>query len=501
MSERTINVDISSKTSNPYNWIPIINKQSPLTNYTITENEARQLIQLSDLWIYISGTKTILSGNNFYDYFPNSEGGSIDTSQYAHSLMLEINSENYVVSACLKNSNGEQIGETQSIDLPLESMVVGGSYDDATKKVVLTLKNGNTVEFSVADLVSGLQTEITSENKLDVELIDDSNSTTQKFVTADEKTKIANALTEEVYNAGKTTPAGTKYTINGTTYTVGTNAEVFNDYSGNKAIGDFSHAEGADTTASGDFSHAEGSGTKATADCSHAEGGSTTASSSCSHAEGSSTTASGGCSHAEGSSTTASGNYSHAEGENTHASGTGSHAEGSSTTASAYYSHAEGYNTTVNGALSHAEGNNTTASGVGSHAEGIYTIAQGDYQHVQGKYNVKDTRYAFIIGNGTGDSTRSNAFAVDWNGLIYVNNAATGVNVSQLQPTISSSNKLNANLVDDSSSTNKFVTSTEKTKIANSITATDYATQTTGGTVKVWTTTENGETTLHIATE
>lgn len=55
---------------------------------------------------------------------------------------------------------------TQTIDLPLESVVVGGSYNSQTKKVVLTLQNGNTIEFSVADLVSGLQTELSASNKL-----------------------------------------------------------------------------------------------------------------------------------------------------------------------------------------------------------------------------------------------------------------------------------------------------------------------------------------------
>jgi hypothetical protein len=40
------------------------------------------------------------------------------------------------------------------IDLPLESVVVSGSYDSVTKKVILTLENGSTIEFSIADLVS-----------------------------------------------------------------------------------------------------------------------------------------------------------------------------------------------------------------------------------------------------------------------------------------------------------------------------------------------------------
>jgi hypothetical protein len=66
----------------------------------------------------------------------------------------------------LKDQNGDNLGTAQTIDLPLESVVVDGSYNSQTKKVVLTLQNGNTIEFSVADLVSGLQTELSANNKL-----------------------------------------------------------------------------------------------------------------------------------------------------------------------------------------------------------------------------------------------------------------------------------------------------------------------------------------------
>lgn len=272
----------------------------------------------------------ILKASNF----SSSGGGDIDTSAYATALLMAINSDTYVLSSSLKNENGETLGTPQTIDLPLETMVVGGSYDDTTKKVILTLKNGNTVEFSVADLVSGLQTEITSSNKLNSDLVDDTNQN-NKFVTSAEKTKIADALTEEVYNAGKQVITNNK------------TGEIFNDYSNNNA----------------------------------------------------------------------SANYSHAEGRVTKASGTCSHTEGASTTAS--------------GESSHAEGAETIASAWASHTEGYRTIAASLCQHVQGKFNIEDSngKYAFIIGNGT-YSQRSNAFAVDWNGNIYVNNSETGVNVS-----------------------------------------------------------------------
>lgn len=107
---------------------------------------------------------------------------------------------------------------------------------------------------------------------------------------------------------------------------------------------------------------------------------------------------------AEGRNTTASGNYSHAEGNYAEATGSSSHAEGQNTTASATASHAEGNNSIASGSYSHAEGDNTRASSAS--------------QHAQGKYNKEDASdaYAHIVGNGTSDSDRSNAYTLDWDG-------------------------------------------------------------------------------------
>ena len=130
------------------------------------------------------------------------------------------------------------------------------------------------------------------------------------------------------------------------------------------------------------------------------------------------TTASGYASHSEGDNTVASGDYSHAEGNSTEASGYNSHAEGYKTIASNTLSHAEGNSTTASGYASHSEGDNTVASGDYSHAEGNSTISSSENQHVQGKYNIedKDNKYAHIVGNGSNNSTRSNAHTLDWNG-------------------------------------------------------------------------------------
>ena len=55
-----------------------------------------------------------------------------------------------------------------------------------------------------------------------------------------------------------------------------------------------------------------------------------------------------------------------------------------------------------------------------THAQNCYTKASSDNQTAIGKYNVEDANdtYAFIIGNGTADNARSNAFTVDWSGNV-----------------------------------------------------------------------------------
>ena len=116
------------------------------------------------------------------------------STKYGASLSLTIDSTTYKVTGTLKDQDGNTLGTAQTIDLPIESVVVSGAYDSQTKEVVLTLANGSTIRFSVADLVAGLQTEITSTNKLDADLVDDSTSS-HKFTTAANLTKLAGIAT------------------------------------------------------------------------------------------------------------------------------------------------------------------------------------------------------------------------------------------------------------------------------------------------------------------
>lgn len=116
-------------------------------------------------------------------------------------------------------------------------------------------------------------------------------------------------------------------------------------------------------------------------------------------------TTKGESSSAVGSNVTASAQGAHAEGINSVASGTGSHAEGSST---------------ANGNYSHAEGTGS-AKYYYSHAEGNGTVAESQNQHVQGSFNVVDNtgRLTDIVGNGTADGARSNAYGLDKDGNGY----------------------------------------------------------------------------------
>lgn len=109
------------------------------------------------------------------------------STKYGASITVSLNTTDYKLTTTLKDQDGNTLGTAQVIDFPIESVVVNGSYDSTNKKIILTLQNGNTIDIPVGALISGLQSEITSSNKLDADLVDDSTST-NKFVTAANKT-------------------------------------------------------------------------------------------------------------------------------------------------------------------------------------------------------------------------------------------------------------------------------------------------------------------------
>lgn len=113
------------------------------------------------------------------------DGGVPGGEGDVQGISVTVDPSTYVMTTQLKDGKGGNVGDPATVDLPLESMVVSGEYDDATKSVILTLKNGETVSFSVADLVSGLQTEITAQNPLSADLV--AETANKNFVTSEEK--------------------------------------------------------------------------------------------------------------------------------------------------------------------------------------------------------------------------------------------------------------------------------------------------------------------------
>ena len=200
-------------------------------------------------------------------------------------------------------------------------------------------------------------------------------------------------------------------------------------------------------------------------------------------AMGSGTTASGLASTAMGSGTTASGQASTAMGSGATASGLASIAMGSGTDATAQYATAMGYNTTASGEISFAVGHSSealgffsvamgaskahadgsTAMGMYTNAVGLYSTSMGSYTTARdysslviGRYNLTGTdgnsgsstgfftaNNAFVIGNGTADSARSDAFVVKFSGDTTINNDLTVTG----DIVVSSDARLKANIV------------------------------------------------------
>ena len=160
------------------------------------------------------------------------------------------------------------------------------------------------------------------------------------------------------------------------------------------------------------------------------------------HAQNS--TATGSYAAAMGNGTTASGNYSTSMGYQTTASASRSTAMGSGTTASGNNSTAMGYFTTASGNKTTAMGANTTASDYGSLVIGQYN-SSGSSATSATSFSTSNT--AFVIGNGTDSSNKSDAFKVMFNGDTTVGGDIT----------ISSDARLKSNIVSLGSTLSKLL--------------------------------------------
>lgn len=227
--DKTVNIQVSKSTVGLWNVDNTSDANKPVSTATQAALDEKQDTLTAWTGISISADNTI--STNALPW----------STKYWASLDLSINDTTYVITAQLKDQDGNNLWTAKTIDLPLETVVVSGSYNAQTKKVVLTLKDGSTIEFSVADLISGLQTEITSTNKLDADLVDDSESS-NKFVSANDKTKwnnkqdqlqsgtnIKTINNQDILWSGNLNIAGWVTSVNGKTGAVELDADDIDD--------------------------------------------------------------------------------------------------------------------------------------------------------------------------------------------------------------------------------------------------------------------------------
>ncbi len=195
----------------------------------------------------------------------------------------------------------------------------------------------------------------------------------------------------------------------------------YNDIGGNDthgATGDFSTALGINTHASGVNSTAIGYATHAANDYSMALGYETEAIGFNSTAFGSNTKASGNNTMAMGTNTEALGDFSTT-------TGYGSKTTGEFATALGFYTEATGLSSIAMGEGCIASGNISSVMGLGTTAEAYAQTTVGLYNtelaitNGTGSY-VAETRL-FVVGNGTGNSNRSDAMVVLKNGNTTIN--------------------------------------------------------------------------------
>jgi len=127
-------------------------------------------------------------GTTIVDKSKKDQQGNVIDTTYGAAFEIGVDPTNYKYTFRLKDAHNNVIS-SQEIDLPIENVVVSGQYDDTNEKIILTLQNGQTIDIPVGALISGLQTEITSNNKLASDLVDDTNQS-HKFVSASEKAQI-----------------------------------------------------------------------------------------------------------------------------------------------------------------------------------------------------------------------------------------------------------------------------------------------------------------------
>lgn len=88
------------------------------------------------------------------------------TGKVPSTVEMHLNEDNYKLRVTIKNHLGDTIS-TSEIDFPIEESVVGMTFDEETKKLHLSLRNGTSLDVDISDIFTGVVTTLTdpSTNK------------------------------------------------------------------------------------------------------------------------------------------------------------------------------------------------------------------------------------------------------------------------------------------------------------------------------------------------
>jgi len=112
-------------------------------------------------------------------------------TETGNKISMSINPNTYVITLSLKDKN-DNILSTQSVDLPLETMIVSASYSNGI--LTFTLKNGQTLQVPISDLIDGLVSTDTF-NQAVQGLSNRITSIENDYLKASDKTELQNQIT------------------------------------------------------------------------------------------------------------------------------------------------------------------------------------------------------------------------------------------------------------------------------------------------------------------
>ena len=117
-------------------------------------------------------------------------------TETGNKISMSINPQTYVITLSLKDKNDNTLS-TQSVDLPLETMIVSASYSNGV--LTFTLKNGQTLEVPIGDLISGLVSTDTF-NQAVQGLSNRITTIENDYLKSTDKTELQNQITQNAHD-------------------------------------------------------------------------------------------------------------------------------------------------------------------------------------------------------------------------------------------------------------------------------------------------------------